>query len=61
MAVEVASRAPMYYLTAIGFATDSLPLMIPHCLPQPQQMRLFGIQGHATVSQSEQVLEAFAR
>ena len=60
MAAEVASRAPMYYLTAICFATDLL-LMNPHCLPQPQQMRLFGIQGHATVSQSEQVLEAYAR
>lgn len=61
MAEEVASRAPSYYLTAIDFATDSLPLMSLHCLPQPQQMRLFWIQGPGLVSQSEQVLPTYAR
>lgn len=61
MVAEVASRAPSYYLTAIDFATDSLPLMIPHCLPQPQQMRLFGIQVPGRVCRSEQVLQPHAR
>lgn len=61
MVAEVASLAPSYYLTAIDFATDSLPLMIPHCLSQPQQMRLFGIQGPGRVYRSEQVSQPYAR
>lgn len=61
MVVEVASRAPSYYLTAIDFATDSLPLMILHYLPQPQQMPLFWIQVPGRVCRSEQVLQPYSR
>lgn len=61
MVAEAASRAPSYYLMAIDFATDSLPLMIPHCLPQPQQMRLFEMQGPGLVCRSGQVLQTYVR